>query len=409
MNFKGVNINRLQGGLGRQAANTDSVLALAVVADFSGTDLTVGTPVKLIQPEDAEAYGIDEAFDANESSLAHYHITEFFRLAPEGTLYLIPLSDTDTVATMHTALVPILKANQDIKGLGVVGTASVISELEDLVEGVQTNLVDALFAGHRYLDFVLLEGNGDEEEPFATIAAYPDFRAKNAPQVSVVIAQDPAIAETDEAYSGHAGVGSVLGMIAVRKVNENAGSVNIQNKPDGAKGTADYPLTGNGRWESAQLSTGKPISELSYADYKALADKGYIVAGAYSGYAGIFLNGSATCVNIASDYAYIENNRVWNKAARGIRKALLPEVKGVVKKDPQTGFIKSTTISRWEGIAGKPLDQMLADGEISGYDIYINPQQSLSNDESLKVKARVVKDDIVHEFDVDLGLAKNLS
>src|SRR5690606_31699801 len=126
-------------------------------------------------------------------------------------------SDTDTVATMHTALVPILKANQDIKGLGVVGTASVISELEDLVEGVQTNLVDALFAGHRYLDFVLLEGNGDEEEPFATIAAYPDFRAKNAPQVSVVIAQDPAIAETDEAYSGHAGVGSVLGMIAVRK------------------------------------------------------------------------------------------------------------------------------------------------------------------------------------------------
>jgi len=65
---------------------------------------------------------------------------------------------------------------------------------------------------------------------------------------------------------------------------------------------------------------------------KAIVDKGYIIAGSYPGYSGVFFSGSATCVEKASDYAYSENNRVRNKAARLIRLTMMPEIIDIVKK-----------------------------------------------------------------------------
>jgi len=51
---------------------------------------------------------------------------------------------------------------------------------------------------------------------------------------------------------------------------------------------------------------------------------------------------------------------------------------------------------------------MLAANEISGFDSYINPNQVLSEDSPLVIKARVQVDDIIHEISVDLGLTKSI-
>lgn len=162
------------------------------------------------------------------------------------------------------------------------------------------------------------------------------------------------------------------------------------------------------RYATPALSDGKLVKPLSAADKKSLTTKGYIYAGSYDGYAGVFYNSSPTAVQIASDYAYIENNRVWNKAARLIRNTLIPEVKGVVKKDPVTGFIKSTTITRWSTLLKKKLEELVAADEISGYDVFIDPKQVLGETSPLNIKAQVVADDIVHEFEVDLGLTDKI-
>lgn len=402
-NFKGVNINRSQGGLGRSSANTDAVMALVIPADYSTTELTENKAYEFYQIEDAEVNGLNESFDANTETLVYYHLQEFFRLAPEGMLYFIPVESGMSLADMPEIINPILRGLPEVKIVGIAGTSEKISEMPNLVNVIQEGVVNTMFAEHRYIDALLIEGNG-ANETFATVGEFPNLREQNGPQVSVIIGQDPSIAESDNAYAGYAAVGSALGMLAVRKVNENLGSVNIQNKPATKRSQENYPLTSTTRWATAALSTGKGINELSYTDYQTLADKGYILAGAYNGYAGIYFNGSATCVDLSSDYAYIENNRVWNKAARIIRQTLLAEVKGLVKKDASTGFIKSTTISRWTGLLNAGVEQMMIDDEISGFEVYINPKQYLNNDEPLKVKVRIVKDDIVHEFDVDLGL-----
>ncbi len=73
--LQGVNINRLEGGLGRRSDNTDSVFALVSCMPLNSLNLNENEAVKLLQPSDAEALGVDPAYDANNSLLAHHHIS----------------------------------------------------------------------------------------------------------------------------------------------------------------------------------------------------------------------------------------------------------------------------------------------------------------------------------------------
>lgn len=407
----GVNINRLNGGLGRRAASNDSVFALVSCMPLTALNLEEHEAVQLHQLSDAEALGIDPAYDANKEVLAHHHISEVFRLAPDTTLFVIgvePEGEGDTlVKDIIDDILPTIRLNKEIKGIGFVGFDDSITSIANDIEDIQSDLVGELAEENRFIDFVLLEGKTDSE---ITSDGLPDLRAKNAPQCSVVIAQDEFIRDMgDGDYDEYAAVGSALGMIAVRAVNENIGSVNIKNKPRSKKGMADYPLTWGSLWLTALLSSGEEAESYSKGDLDQMNDKGYIYAIGYEGYAGIYFRNSPTATDITSDYAYIENNRVWNKAARLIRQALIPVVKSTVKKDPQTGFIRGTTISYWESLVNNALEAMVGDDEISGFEFYIDPKQIVNDESPVVGKALIVADGIVHEFDIDLGLTNQIS
>lgn len=410
MSFRGVNINKLNGGLGRRNPSEDNIFILAACMPLTGTTCVAYQAEKLLQADDAVALGVDASFDANESVLVYNEIKEFFTYCPDGILYLIPVAADQSPSALVAleAFKTAVRSVPSAKGIGIMNTNVTVPTIDDEVEPVQA-FVDSFKNEYRYIDTVVLEGKG-EALAITPIANYPDLRAKAAPNVSVSIAQDPAIASLDAAYAKYASVGSVLGMLAVRQVNENLGSVDILNKPSNAKGTEDYPLTvlGSNKWESANLSDGNPFETLSYNDQKALTDSGYIYAGSFNGYGGMFFNSSPTAVEKADDFAYIENNRVWNKAARIIRQTLIPKIRGIVKKDPTSGFIKSSTIADWNSRLNKALEVMITDNEISGFDFYINPKQVLSEEQPLKIKGNLVVDGIVFEFDVDLGLTDKL-
>lgn len=410
MSFQGVNINKLNGGLGRTNPSDDNKAILIIGMPIAGTTVAVNTAYKLLQPEDAEALGITAAFDANETVLVHHTIKEFFGLCPDGVLTIIPVAvdQTPTTIVADADLIAAVRDVADANVIGIMHHSVAIPNIDAEVPKVQ-DFVNDFVEEFRFIDVVVLEGIG-EAAALTPIANYPDLRSEEAPNVAVSIAQDPEIAAIDAAYAKYASVGSVLGAICVRQVNENIGSVDILNKPNGFKGREDYPLSliGTGYWASTALSDGRAFSDLSKADQKSLTDSGYIYAGSFNGYGGVFFNSSPTCVQKADDYAYIENNRVWNKAVRLIRKTLIPRVRGIVKKDPETGFIRSSTVADWNSRLNKALESMIKDNEISGFDFYINPKQVLSEDSPLKVKGNLVIDGIVFEFDVDLGLTDKL-
>ncbi len=52
---------------------------------------------------------------------------------------------------------------------------------------------------------------------------------------------------------------------------------------------------------------------------------------------------------------------------------------------------------------------MVANDEISGFNVYINPQQVVNSTQAVKIKASVVMDGIVHEFEVALGLTNSIN
>lgn len=389
--LSGVNIEKLQGGLLRGTAGTDNHVAY-IVEMPEGVESTAvnnnGKGVVLKSAYDAQLLDINTAYDSNNNMKLYNQILEFFRLAPEATLYLF---NSTTVADIQS----FINNNKDIKGYGInIAYDDVEPNLTSTISAHQI-MINELASQNRLIDFAMIGFDG--LNTFDT-----DLFTMEAPQISVCVAC--------EDNSGLVSVGSALGMIAVRKISENMGSVDIENKPRDKRGTENYTLTDPlfDRWLNAYITSGETVSSLDKGILKDMLDKGYIIVASYEGYAGFYFENSYTCIDRASDYAFIENNRVWNHAARTVRNTLLPRVKSKVKKDPVTGFIATTTVSYWTGLVNKALEQMIVNDDISGFEVNIDPSQVVNSTSPVRVQAMVVADGIVHEFEVAVGLTNNI-
>lgn len=406
MSFKGTIINKNDGGLGG-GATTDRVGVLIVA--MAATDKVLNNKAyELLQIEDAEALGITAESDLTSNVPVYEHLAEVFRLSPETKIHFVTVPVATKVSDLKN-LVELKSALRGIENLNTIAVAGMAADdtLATAVGGAQL-LIDAFAEEHILIDAVLCEGLGKYLS--GEITTYPNLRAMNAPNVSVIIGQDATVAAKKTEFAGYAAVGSALGMLMVRYVHENLGSVDIENKPRRRKGENDYTLSDNksGKWLIANLSNGKKFSELSFADQRKLDELGYIYAGSFAGYGGVFFSDSHTCAESKSDYCYIERNATWNKAARIIRRVLIPRVRSKVESDTSTGYIKHTTITDWDGRVRAALEVMTASGNVSDFDIYVNPKQSAVSTEPFNIKVRLVAHGVVHEFEIDLGYTTKL-
>lgn len=408
MGFQGAYINKLDGGL--NAGETSGRLAVLVVggAAIPGK-LELYKKYELLQIEDAEGLGITQEGDTKDRALIYYHLSEIFRLSPETSVHIIVVPKATKVSELKNSD-EFIAALRSVEGVNTIGITSLTDDanISVAVTGAQL-LVDALRKDFIYIDSVLIEGSGTYLTG-DSVTEYQTMREFDSDIISPIWAQDPAIASLDPAYKNHAAVGSALGMLLVRAIHENLGSVDIEKKPKARKGEQNYTLTDIklGRWLSAALSNGRMFKTLTGTDQKKLDELGYIYAGAFAGYGGYFFSNSHTCTDAGSDYCFIERNAIWNKGARLIRETLIPRIRSKVQADPETGYIKNTTITDWDGRVRKALEEMVRVGNIADFDIYINPKQAAVSTLPFNIKVRFVADGIVHEFEVDLGFTKSI-
>ncbi|MEH6405762.1 MAG: DUF2586 family protein [Leeuwenhoekiella sp.] len=399
MSFEGVQFRKGAYGLNRANASTDAVMALVVFSPDEA-DASFNEATKTIQARDLDALGFDDAHEANNTILLRHHVEEFYKYAPLGTLILVPTDKATAAAFFASAEAKaIFRTESDVKRIGYVYNDNVLDlDLEAEINAVQ------LFVNDLAADHILIDGVYLEARNIGANAA--NLRLLSAPNVTPVIAQDPAIAAIDPSYANYAAIGAALGMRAARKVNENLGSVDIDNKPDAQKGEISFPLTValTKRWLTAALSDGTPVTTLSNAERKQLTDYGYVYAGSFQGFSGFYFNGEPTCVELASDYSTGENNGVWNKAARCVRVALLPKVRGWFKRNAETGELSVTAITNLENLAKKPLNEMEKAEEISGSNVRIPTGQNPNDQTPLQAYVSVTLGAIIHEFVVDLSL-----
>jgi len=407
MSFNGAIVNKMNGWLGR-FASSDRVICLIAGMTLVG-DLEYNTANELLDINAVEGLGITASTDDTNSELVYYHLSEMFRLAPEAMFWLIPVDKTKTVAAL-VADAALKAAIRGINGINVLGISGLATPVEDaLVDAVALqSLVTSFLAEYLYIDGILVEGVGAAEA--IEVSDYPDLRMITAPNISYVIGQDPAIAELKVGYALRAAIGTALGSVMVRKIHEDIGSVDIEEKPRTRRGEENYSLTieALGRWLSAALSDGTAFQTLTEAEQKSLTAKGWMYVGSFANYPGFYFNGCPTAVSKNSDYAYFNFNCIWNKAARFFRNTLIPRIRSKVPTDPATGYLKSTWIAGCESSVNAALGAMVSAGNIEGKDVYINPAQAISEETPLEVKCQVVVGRIVHEFSVDLGLTNNL-
>jgi len=407
MSFAGANVNKMNGGLSL-SSESDRVIVL-VCGMTLPAGMVYNKAYELLDITIVEDLGITESSDSLNGELVHYNLSEMLRLCPDFTYWLIPVDKTKTIAALvdDNDFKAEIRNIVDVNVIGISGLNTTIANA--LVDSVALQgLVDDFASEHLLIDGIFVEGVGSAV-PIA-ITAYPDRRTITAPNILYVVSQDPSIASLVIANKLRAGIGTALGSVAVRKVHEDIGSVDIEEKPRTRKGEENYSLSSEnlGRWLSASLSDGTTFKSLSPAEQKSLTAKGYMYVGSFANYGGFYWNGCPTGVTKSSDYAYFNFNCIWNKAARIIRKTLIPRVRSKVPTDPATGYLKSTWVTSTEGAVLSKLEAMESAGNIEGKDVRINPAQAPTETIPLNVKAKVVVGKIVHEFDVDLGLTSKL-
>lgn len=420
-------ITKLSGGLGRRNPEQDMVSGL-LFDGVATTKLALNKIERLASLEDAEALGITADYDVNGQS-AYYQIQQFFRMNPSGDLYIMATTATSYQEIAGKAMDMQEKANGNIRQIAIIYSgATTFAQTQAAILKAQTQ---ADLAYKDYMPFeIILEGKG------FTVDA-PSLDGSNAQNVSVVVAMDvekafeqklvqkdttklytlapkeelvPVEGALDvynvrgddglkkengailefifkDSYKNTAAVGLALGAISKAKVSENIAWIEKFN------------LTGEG-FAKAGFVGGEEFKTLG--TLSELNDKRFIFAKTHTGLPGVYFNDSHTCTLGTSDFAYVENNRTINKATRLLRTALLPKLASPVLVDID-GKLPQSVSKSFEGLCRSALEGMVANQEVSAFDVYVDPKQNILATSELKVKAEITPIGTARKIMVDLG------
>ena len=402
MALNDIYFQKQNGGLGRTAAGEDPISGLLIATgdaisavDVEAFDNINGICIaKLSFYEQLEqVYGIApvdvtgledaELLTAQALNAVDYHVREFFRLSPEGTLYL-GIKIADDIAGNDIVLLQ----NYTNGALRQVG---VLTADDSKVADYQT-AATALEDNHKPLSIVY-SGNGSG----TTLATYTTGATqvfKGRCNVSKVIGcdLDPDLLERLGNFGFWGAVGTLCGAISAAAVNENIGWV------------AKFPLN----FTVPGIISSDRVNEISMQNQLLLNDNRLIYVRTYVGNANNYFNDSHTLDVQTSDYAYIENVRTMDKAIRGIRTNLLPQLNAPLYANPTTGNLAANTVAFLQNLAQRALEYMQTAGELSGYAVEIDPAQNVLATSELEIQIKNVPVGVMRKVLVKIGYTTKL-
>lgn len=402
-NLKGVIIEK--GRIGANALQSGDNISGIIISAPKPSGLEYDSPVTLFNVKDATKLGISD----NENVNVLRHITEFYRMAGEGTpLHLMLVEQNLTMPEIceQKAKKLLVYAKGEIRQLAVA-INTLTSENYTMLNGLPQEVYNAIgkaqgLAQWAYENFmpcqIFLEGYGYGGNASST-ANLRKLENLNAHKISVVIGQDFLHAKTKtEKAQKYADVGTILGVCAKALVNQNIGNNELFNLTDATKGV----------WIEPALSSHTSLMD-SFEDLQTLEDKGYIFGVTYTGMAGVRINNDHTCTEIIVDNDHTMNEhciaygRVMDKAARALRTAYLPKVKTDWELN-EKGKMRPATIAALEDIGDKVFEQMLSNREISYGKTTIEKDSDLLIEKVLKVSFVVIPKGSIGEIKGTINL-----
>ena len=396
-------INRQNGNVPKSLPGEDHVTGLIIY--MASSDIPESFKNERVQPlstiDSAEAAGIvDYTIDADGTRTAtpwivrvlHYQLSELYRVNPGVSLYVGIFEKPE-------------------------GNSMTFAEIKTLQNYASGRIRQAgVWCGDRELsgdDLTALEGTGDalaQEEAELSIIYAPkvvsvkdlpvNLAGENKSRVRVVIGQTGsgtgAELYKDKANAAKAsvsGLGVVLGLLSRSAVHQSIAYV--KEFPTGIS----LPAFGDGTL----------LRDVDRALTEALDDKGrYLFFITHTGIAGSYMNDSHNMDSAISDYSTIESVRTMDKAVRGIRAYLKPELAGNIYIDASSGKMASYSVAHLETVAGKALEDMERAGELSGYKVEIDPEQDILSTGTVEIVIRNVAVAVMRRINVKIGYAKSV-
>jgi len=427
-----VNFSQSNGNLFAALPGEDHISALVFdVATYPSSGSNTGENgdvYEVFSLKEAEDLGFtefdpDDVESAYEGGVPHYHIKEFFRVNPNGHLFIGVNDITDDADFSFLGQVQ-TEAQGKIRQMGVytkqdlwIYGASVYTA--GLIGAITTQANADAALNKPYV--VLLQANtsqvdGDEGEGEAdniAIAKIPTIIGSDN-KVAVLLGQGYStlvqeIQGNNTARKCTVGtVGTALGCVSLARVHENIGWVakfNIggTDLDTLAFGWGDITDTGV---SNPILTNSTPYDSLTVTQLDALEDKGYIFPSKIIGYSGTFFTGDRTAS--ADDYRSISRNRVIDKSRRNVRAALLPTLNQPLYVSAD-GTLSPGTIGQFKSLVSFQLSEMRKAGEISDFRVEIDPAQEVLATDTLAISYRIIPVGTNKTVEVEIGFAASVS
>lgn len=331
----------------------------------------------------AEALGIlasDPVF-----GVVHYHVSEFFRLNPNGGLWL-GIFDEDVESSFSELDVMQRVAKGSIKQFLVY--APFKSLVGSLVTGLQAS-VDVLVAKGMPA-VVLFQPNYDGD-----LSALPDLGALQGRDVAVLIGQGLG-GRAEGLFDGLGRAvgfgGAVLGLISRLGVGVSAEWVEVGN------------LAGSVELVDLGFVNGVRLNDVDDSLLELLHSRRYVFGRFYAGVAGSFVDHSATAISGDSDFCFIERSRVKNKAWRLVYGAMVRRLAGPLSFD-SSGVLSDVSVDYLEEGALNAVGAMVRNGEVSAVAVSVSPGQAVLQGDPLRIRLGIVPLGTAREIVVEFGFA----
>lgn len=385
-------IERQNGNVPKSMAGEDHVSGF--IAYLSEAEMPDGFKTAHIQTvstiDKAEALGITEDVDSWNVKVLHYQLSEIFRTNPSISLYVGIFTKPTNYKFTEIKTVQNFASGR-IRQLAIwCGDKAFSADDVTAIQGV----ADALDIENAPLSVLYAPKVG-------SVGNLPsDVAGANQCRVSVVIAQAGsgtgaelyADAANKTAKNSVSAIGVVLGLLSSAAVHQSIGWV--KNFPTGV----NVPAFGDGTL----------YRDLDKALVEQLDAGRYIFFVTHVGQAGSYVSDSHTMDSAVSDYAMIESVRTMDKAVRGVRTYLIPELGGNIYIDAETGKMQAYSVSHLETTANKALEDMEKAGELSGYKVEIDPDQDVLSTSEVEIVIRQVAVGVMRKIKVKIGFAKTV-
>lgn len=391
-------ITRQNGGIPGTMSGEDHISGLMAyvatlptadsgVAGFTATNRIIA----ISSIERAEELGIKPTLADWPLRVLHHQLTEVFRVNPAITLYvgLFAKAGAPTFAE--------LRLLQNFAGGRLRQVGIWAGDVAFAAEQITTlkSVADALDLEGAPLSILYAP---KITSPVSSLST--GVRGAGNSRVSMVISQAGSGVAADlytntantSAKSSVSDLGVFLGLVSRAKVHQSISWVREFPTGVGLPGFGDGTL----------------VRTLDKAVLEALDTAGYLYLTTYPGIADSFANDSHTLDVATSDYATIERVRAMDKAVRGVRSAMIPELGGNIYIDKTAGTLAPHSVSYLEGVAGGVLEEMERLGELSGYKAYIDPNQQVLSTSTIEVVLRNVPVGIARKINVKIGFSKQV-